>query len=168
MPASHGPVLRSSSPAWTHSYGSSRQNGDLTLLSDAYSRMPSFDFCQPEAKLTHPASSRFSFGPSRRFASIRSCDLRPSKACRYSTSLKRSRVSEKSRWFWAQLGSQRLLIRPVYAGCVEARNCRVSLRKDHHEPLISFETFKIQDRLASRARVPGRKNLDADFPLLSG
>jgi len=60
----------------------------------------------------------------------------------------------------------RLLTRPVYAGYVEAPAWGVSLRKGHHEPLISFETFKqIQDRIAGNARTPARKNLDADFPL---
>jgi site-specific DNA recombinase len=60
----------------------------------------------------------------------------------------------------------RLLTRPVYAGYVEAPAWGVSLRKGHHEPLISFETFKqIQDRIAGNARMPARKNLDADFPL---
>lgn len=43
----------------------------------------------------------------------------------------------------------RLLTRPVYAGYVEAPAWSVSLRKGHHEPLISFETFKtIQNRIA--------------------
>ena len=60
----------------------------------------------------------------------------------------------------------RLLTRPVYAGYVEAPAWNVSLRKGHHEPLIRFETFqKIQERIAGNARVPARKNLDADFPL---
>jgi site-specific DNA recombinase len=60
----------------------------------------------------------------------------------------------------------RLLTRPVYAGYVEAPAWGVSLCKGHHEPLISFETFKqIQVRIAGNARTPARKNLDADFPL---
>lgn len=60
----------------------------------------------------------------------------------------------------------RLLTRPVYAGYVKVRTWGVSLRQGHHEPLISFETFrKIQDRIAGNSRVPARKNLDADFPL---
>ena len=59
-----------------------------------------------------------------------------------------------------------LLTRTVYAGYVEAPKWGVSLRKGHHAPLISFETFqKIQDRLNGKARVPARKNLNADFPL---
>jgi hypothetical protein len=56
-----------------------------------------------------------------------------------------------------------LLTRSVYAGMVEALKWGVSLRKGHHEALISFETFqKIQDRLAGKARVPARKDISAD------
>jgi hypothetical protein len=59
-----------------------------------------------------------------------------------------------------------LLKRSIYAGYVEAPDWGVTLRKGHHEPLISFETFRtIQDRLAGNARTPARKNLSADFPL---
>jgi len=35
-----------------------------------------------------------------------------------------------------------ILKRPVYAGMVEAPRWGVSLRKGHHEPLISFETYQ--------------------------
>jgi site-specific DNA recombinase len=60
----------------------------------------------------------------------------------------------------------RLLTRPVYAGYVAAPRWDVSLRKGHHEALVSFETYrKIQDRLAGHAKVPARKNLSQDFPL---
>ena len=60
----------------------------------------------------------------------------------------------------------RLLTRPVYAGYVEAPEWDVSLRKGHHEPLISFETFqRIQERLNGVARAPNRKDLNVDFPL---
>lgn len=59
-----------------------------------------------------------------------------------------------------------LLTRVVYAGMVEAPKWGVSLRKGHHEVLITFETYqKIQDRLNGKARAPARKNLDGDFPL---
>lgn len=59
-----------------------------------------------------------------------------------------------------------LLTRSVYAGYVEAPNWDVGLRPGHHEPLISFETFrKIEKRLKGNARVPARKNLNMDFPL---
>ena len=60
----------------------------------------------------------------------------------------------------------RLLSRSVYAGFVEAPNWGVSLRKGHHEPLISAETYqRIQERIRGNARVPARKGIDEDFPL---
>jgi site-specific DNA recombinase len=60
----------------------------------------------------------------------------------------------------------RFLTRPVYAGYVEAPEWGVSLRKGHHEPLISFETFqRIQERLNGIVRAPHRKDISADFPL---
>ncbi len=59
-----------------------------------------------------------------------------------------------------------ILTRPVYAGYVASPNWDVSLRKGHHEPLISYEThLKIQERINGNARTPSRKNLNADFPL---
>src|SRR5690606_11113605 len=59
-----------------------------------------------------------------------------------------------------------ILVRSVYAGYVEAPNWGVSLRKGHHEPLISFETYKrIQERLDGKAKAPARKDIQADFPL---
>jgi hypothetical protein len=59
-----------------------------------------------------------------------------------------------------------ILTRPVYAGYVEAPNWGISLRKGHHEPLISFETFKkIEERIQGEARTPARKDLNLDFPL---
>jgi hypothetical protein len=59
-----------------------------------------------------------------------------------------------------------ILTRPVYAGYVEAPDWGIPLRKGQHEPLISFETFKkIEERLNGKARVPARKDLNADFPL---
>ncbi len=58
------------------------------------------------------------------------------------------------------------LTRPVYAGYVEAPNWDVSLRKGHHEGLVSFATFeKIQARLKGTAKAPARKDINADFPL---
>jgi hypothetical protein len=58
-----------------------------------------------------------------------------------------------------------LLRSPVYAGYVEAPNWDVSLRKGHHEALISFETFqRIQDRLNGATYAP-RKDHSEDFPL---
>ena len=59
-----------------------------------------------------------------------------------------------------------ILTRPVYAGYIEVPNWNVSLRKGHHEGLISFETFdKIQKRLHGTAKAPARKDINADFPL---
>lgn len=59
-----------------------------------------------------------------------------------------------------------MLTRPVYAGYVEAPNWDVSLRKGHHEGLISFATFeKIQARLKGTAKAPARKKINMDFPL---
>src|SRR5574338_397185 len=59
-----------------------------------------------------------------------------------------------------------ILTRPVYAGYVEAPDWDIALRKGQHEPLISFETFKkLEERLNGKARVPARKDLNADFPL---
>ena len=44
-----------------------------------------------------------------------------------------------------------ILTRPVYAGYIEVPNWDVSLRKGHHEGLISFETFEqIQKRRPAR------------------
>lgn len=59
-----------------------------------------------------------------------------------------------------------ILTRPTYAGYVEAPRWKVSLRKGHHEPLISLETHtRIQERLAGRAMAPTRKDIHFDFPL---
>lgn len=60
----------------------------------------------------------------------------------------------------------RLLTRPHYAGYVEKADWDVSLRKGHHDGLISLETYEhIQERLKEGARVPARKDINADFPL---
>ena len=68
-----------------------------------------------------------------------------------------------------QIRNQRvyeLLTRPVYAGMVEANSWSVSLRRGHHEGLISFETFeRIQARLKGTAKAPARKDITEDFPL---
>ena len=59
-----------------------------------------------------------------------------------------------------------ILTRPTYAGYVEAPRWNISLRKGHHEPLISLEThMRIQDRLAGRPLAPARKDINEDFPL---
>ena len=59
-----------------------------------------------------------------------------------------------------------ILTRSIYAGYIESPKWNVSLRKGHHEPLISYETFlKNQDRLKEGAYAPARKDINADFPL---
>ncbi len=62
-----------------------------------------------------------------------------------------------------------ILTRPIYAGMVEAPNWNISMRKGHHEALISLATFnRNQERLKEGARIPSRKDLNADFPLRGG
>jgi len=59
-----------------------------------------------------------------------------------------------------------ILTRPVYAGYMEVPKWNVSLRKGHHEALISYATFeKIQNRLTENANAPTRKDINLDFPL---
>ncbi|ACE83360.1 Site-specific recombinase [Cellvibrio japonicus Ueda107] len=59
-----------------------------------------------------------------------------------------------------------ILMNPVYAGYIAVPKWDVQPRKGHHEPLISFQTFKkIEERLHEKAKVPARMNLTADFPL---
>ena len=59
-----------------------------------------------------------------------------------------------------------MLSRPLYAGMLRMEQWDVALMKGSHEPLISYETYqRIQDRIAGRAHVPARKNLNIDFPL---
>lgn len=60
----------------------------------------------------------------------------------------------------------KLLTRPTYAGYIEAPKWGISLRKGHHEPLISYETFnRIQENLKEGARPAARKDINEDFPL---
>ena len=60
----------------------------------------------------------------------------------------------------------RLLRRVHFAGYIEFPKWDVSLRKGHHEPLVSLETFeKVQTRMKEKARAPARKDISADFPL---
>ena len=59
-----------------------------------------------------------------------------------------------------------MLTHPIYAGYVQSKAWKVSLRKGRHEGLISFETHrKIQRRLKQKALAPARKDIDQDFPL---
>ncbi len=60
----------------------------------------------------------------------------------------------------------RLLEQPIYAGYVQAPHWGVSLRKGHHEGLISFETMeKNFARLVAGVYAPTRKDCKEDFPL---
>src|SRR5262249_8908922 len=55
---------------------------------------------------------------------------------------------------------------PLYAGYVEAPKCGVSLRKGHHQALITLDTFDcIQRRLKAAKKAPTRADINADFPL---
>ncbi len=54
----------------------------------------------------------------------------------------------------------------LYAGYLERPERNIPLTKAVHEPLISYETYLInQDRLRSSAVAPARKDIDFDFPL---
>lgn len=54
----------------------------------------------------------------------------------------------------------------LVTGYVEAPSWNVSLRKSHHEGLITFETSqRIQGRLIIPAEAPARKDTSEDFPL---
>ncbi len=60
----------------------------------------------------------------------------------------------------------KMLTRSTYAGYIEVPKWDVGLRKGHHEPLISWDTFeKIQENLKGGARPAARKDINADFPL---
>jgi len=60
----------------------------------------------------------------------------------------------------------RLLRRSQYAGYIEIPEWGVTLRKGHHEGIISFNTYtKIQQRIKEDARAPARKDINVDFPL---
>ena len=60
----------------------------------------------------------------------------------------------------------RLMTRTHFAGYIEIPEWDVSLRKGHHEGLISLETHElIQQRIKDGARAPARKDINADFPL---
>lgn len=59
-----------------------------------------------------------------------------------------------------------ILERPTYAGFVEAPNWGVSLRKGHHEALISFACHeRILAQLRGTSLAPARKDIHEDFPL---
>ena len=59
-----------------------------------------------------------------------------------------------------------ILTRILYAGYLDKSDWGIHLIKGHHEPLISFETYKkIQTRLNGQAKAPVRKDINEDFPL---
>ncbi|MEO1361011.1 MAG: recombinase family protein, partial [Pseudomonadota bacterium] len=59
-----------------------------------------------------------------------------------------------------------MLQRAIYAGYVEAPDWGISLRKGHHEALISFATYeRIQGVLKGNVYAPARKDINEDFPL---
>ncbi len=59
-----------------------------------------------------------------------------------------------------------LLTRLVYAGYLEKPEWGVPLTKAQHEPLISYESYLInQDRLNGKKVAPARKNIDREFVL---
>lgn len=60
----------------------------------------------------------------------------------------------------------RFLTRPHYAGYIEVPEWGVTLRKGHHEGLITLEQYeRIQQRINGNARVMARKNSGTDFIL---
>jgi site-specific DNA recombinase len=65
--------------------------------------------------------------------------------------------------------AKRIMTHEIYAGYIQSQVWGVPLRKGHHAPVISLETFqKVQDRLAgktSQAIVPVRQDVSADFPM---
>jgi site-specific DNA recombinase len=61
---------------------------------------------------------------------------------------------------------KRLLTREVYAGFIHYPPWNVTRRKGQHQALVSGETFdRIQERLAEKAKVRTRKDMNRDFPL---
>lgn len=60
----------------------------------------------------------------------------------------------------------RLMNRIIYTGHIEVPQWDVSLRKGHHEAIISLETYElIQQRIKEGSRAPARKDISTDFPL---
>ncbi len=59
-----------------------------------------------------------------------------------------------------------MLRRPIYAGYLNYPTWNINMILGHHEPIISYETFKkIQERLDGKAKVPARKDISHAFPL---
>ena len=60
----------------------------------------------------------------------------------------------------------KILRNPLYAGYVQAPSWGVSLRRGHHEPLISLNAHeRILKNLAEGGRAPARADFNEDFPL---
>ncbi len=60
----------------------------------------------------------------------------------------------------------KILKNPLYAGYVQAKKWGVSLRRGHHEPLVSFAAYEnIQKNLVAGARPAARADFNEDFPL---
>ncbi|MBU2606030.1 MAG: recombinase family protein [Alphaproteobacteria bacterium] len=60
----------------------------------------------------------------------------------------------------------KILRNPIYAGYVQAKKWDVSLRRGHHEPLISFAAHeRILHNLEAGSRPAARKDFSPDFPL---
>ena len=60
----------------------------------------------------------------------------------------------------------KILRNPIYAGHVQAKKWGVSLRRGHHEPLISYATHEqILRNLKEGARPAARADFSPDFPL---
>jgi len=61
---------------------------------------------------------------------------------------------------------KRLFTRPIYAGYIEYSPWEVSIRRGHHQAIISLELFqRVQDKLNGKARSFSRKDTRPDFPL---
>lgn len=61
---------------------------------------------------------------------------------------------------------KRLLTRIIYAGYIQYDPWEVSMRKGHHQAIISLETYnKIQERLVKKCRTHTRMDCNPDFPL---
>lgn len=60
----------------------------------------------------------------------------------------------------------RFLTRPHYAGYIEIPDWGVTMRKGHHDGLITLEQYQaIQERMRESARAPARKDISTDFVL---
>jgi len=61
---------------------------------------------------------------------------------------------------------KRIMTYPLYAGYIESKAWDVSLRKGHHEGVVSLETFmKVQKRLSGKAYAATRTDVNTSFPM---